>query len=111
MPMYVACFSLNAGSHDYSPLFDALTRAGSHRALDSTWFLHVNQDVRDLTAVLQQLIVPGDRMVIAALDGTPAWSGTNLDADAKAWLGRRLDLPQAQVPRPAPPEREGVRLQ
>ncbi|GBQ90921.1 CRISPR-associated endonuclease Cas2 [Gluconobacter albidus] len=69
------------GSQDYQPLWDYLKAHGAHRVQKSLWFLASPLSAKDLTKMLQSLIHPKDRILVAELVTNSWWvnamPGTN----------------------------------
>ncbi len=101
MTIYLVDFSLRATDHDYAPLWRAMEKAGAQRAMDTTWFVDVKQNVGELTNALLSLVARGDRMLVVEIVKDAGWSATAMDEETKAWLKKRMSVVTPAL-RPAP---------
>ncbi len=92
MAIYLVDFSLRAMDHDYAPLWGVMQKAGAQRAMDTTWFVDVQQSVGELTNALLSHIRPRDRLLVVEIATNAGWSATAMDDETKDWLKRRMKV-------------------
>ena len=100
MPIFLVTLSVQATSHDYSPLWKALKDAGAKCLMDATWLVDVPQDALAVTNALLSHCVKGDKLFVLEFVAGAAWTGTCLDAEAKAWLARRMSVSKPDSKKP-----------
>ena len=88
MAVYVISYDLRAPGRNYEGLYTELHRIDAVRALESVWFLSVNQGAIALREALLSYMDKNDGLMVIEITNDADWAIARVSAVSTNWLLR-----------------------